>query len=200
MKEHKMKMILSDCDGVCLDWGTQFHKWMAFHGHVRVDFDPFVYYKEMQYNMDPAEAMVWSDRFNQSGWIMDLQPMPDAVPNVSKLHKAGYKFHVITALGVDPYAQKLRQWNLDAVFGTGVVTRLTLTNGSRHGGKVEALSEYRGSGLYWIEDRQKHAEVGLEMGLKSILFSQPHNLDYKVPSGMIRAASWDEICQIVLDS
>ena len=30
------KIIITDCDGVLLDWETAFHKWMESHGHVLV--------------------------------------------------------------------------------------------------------------------------------------------------------------------
>ena len=29
----KDKIILTDCDGVCLDWEYGFHTWMQAHGH-----------------------------------------------------------------------------------------------------------------------------------------------------------------------
>ena len=30
---NKNKIILTDCDGVCLDWEYGFHTWMSTHGH-----------------------------------------------------------------------------------------------------------------------------------------------------------------------
>ena len=32
------KIILTDADGVLLDWESAFHKWMESHGHVTVSY------------------------------------------------------------------------------------------------------------------------------------------------------------------
>ena len=34
---NKNKIILTDCDGVCLDWEFAFHTWMETNGHVAVN-------------------------------------------------------------------------------------------------------------------------------------------------------------------
>ena len=39
----KQKIILTDCDGVVLDWEEGFSVWMEHHGHKKVDGYQFVY-------------------------------------------------------------------------------------------------------------------------------------------------------------
>ena len=44
--------------------------------------------------------------------------------------------------------------------------------------KDQALSEYADSGCWWIEDKPENAQVGLKLGLRSMLMEHGHNMDY----------------------
>jgi len=59
--------------------------------------------------------------------------------------------------------------------------------------KDEALEQYRDSGCFWIEDKAENAELGIELGLESILVDHTFNQECTVQ----RAKSWKEIYGII---
>jgi hypothetical protein len=97
---------------------------------------------------------------------------------VKRLHEEhGYVFHCITSLSLDANAGKLREMNLRKLFGKTAFERIVCldTGADKH----EALSEYRDSGLWWIEDKPENAEVGLDLGLRSMLMEHGHNMTHQ---------------------
>lgn len=191
-----MKTILSDCDGVLLDWETHFHEWMRSKGYDKLGANTYDIHEQYP-GMVKAEAKAHIREFNESAWMCCLEPLRDARSGVAQLTEAGYQFTVITSLSKDPYAKKLRQQNLDTVFGkTPWQDLVCLDTGAD---KDHELEPYRDSGLWWIEDKPENCETGLKVGLKPILISHPHNMDYHNP-GVTRAADWAEVVKIIKEN
>jgi len=112
----KNKVILTDCDGVILDWLYAFDQWMARHGYTVVEEGQ--YQMELKYGLERAEAKRLVRMFNESAAIRKLPPLRDAIKYVRKLHEEhGYIFHAITSLSKDQYACHLRTKNLRELFG-----------------------------------------------------------------------------------
>ena len=57
------------------------------------------------------------------------------------------------------------------------------------------LAEYKDTGLYWIEDKPTNAELGLKMGLKSLVVEHAFNLHYEGGAPFVK--NWREIYEIV---
>jgi FMN phosphatase YigB (HAD superfamily) len=93
----KDKVILTDADGVCLDWEYSFGYWMQRHGYtVKVED---VYEMDIKYDMPKPEMKRLIRMFNESAWIRKLPPLRDAIKYMKKLHEEeGYIFHCITSL------------------------------------------------------------------------------------------------------
>lgn len=185
----KDKVILTDCDGVLLDWEYKFHQWMHRKGFERVkDADQF-YHIEEQYSFSKEFKQQIVKQFNECATIGHLTPLRDAVHYVRKLHEQhGYMFHVITAQTDDPYAQQLRIENLKRVFGENVFERFVIldTGAEKH----EALSEYKDSECFWVEDHIHNVEVGISLGLTGVLMSHTHNRTY---DGCLTVHNWKQI-------
>jgi hypothetical protein len=189
------KLIVTDCDGVVLGWEPQFHKWMAYRGYKRVYSDTYSLHEHYE-NLTADQAMDLIVEFNGSSWMLAVPAFRDARTGIARLAEAGYKFHAITAMGDDPYSAKLRQMNLDNLFGKDVFVELTMVE--LGGCKRAALEQYRGSSLPWIEDSASHAADGFEMGLDVYLVDQLYNQDNV--AGTKRVSYWSEICNFILDS
>jgi hypothetical protein len=118
----------------------------------------------------------------------------DAIHYVKKLHEEhGYVFHCITSLSKNRNAQKLREMNLDKLFGRTVFEQVVcLATGAD---KDQALEPYRDSGLFWIEDKTENAEVGANMGLKSIIMEHGFNMNYSGPIPLVK--NWAQIYDII---
>jgi FMN phosphatase YigB (HAD superfamily) len=196
MSAKENKLLLTDCDGVLLEWEKTFHQYMHSLGHQRAYSNS--YWQEESYpglSQEQAQQMVYN--FCTSAWMMDLPAFRDAEEGVARLANAGYRLHVITAMGTDPYAKQLRQINLDKLFGKGTVVELTTVDPYDPQAKRPVLTEYKDSGLFWIEDSWKNYCLGEELGLKSILLDHPHNQQHQ-DSQIKRVSSWSEICDKLL--
>lgn len=191
-----MKTILTDCDGVILDWETHFHKWMRSKGYDKLNANTYDIHEQYP-GMVKAEAKAHIREFNESAWMCCLMPFRDATIGISQLVEAGYVFDVITSLSSDPYAKKLRQQNLNTHFGETPWNRLECldTGADKH----SALEPYRDSGLWWIEDKPENAVVGADMGLRSIIIDHAHNREESDPR-IQRAANWAEVVKIILEN
>lgn len=186
--------ILTDCDGVWLDWISTFHKHMQALGHVTSD--------TVSYDMqDKYPTMSRSDihnavlEFNNSSAIASLPALRDSIAGVEKLRKAGYTFDMITSLSEKPAAKDFRQQNLDAVFGPdSVETLISIKCGAD---KDEELVKYEGTGLWWIEDKPENCDTGLKFGLRPILIDHTTNQWYN-NENVIRVSNWQQLCGVIL--
>ena len=176
MRNDHERIILTDVDGVLLNWGYAFKVWMEQKGYdVK---DPDVYNVDKIFDMERAESKKMVRHFNESASIGFLPPLRDAIHYVRKLHEEhGYVFHAITSLSLDPHAAKLREQNLAKLFGESAFEKVVCLDTGAD--KDEALEPYRDSNFVWIEDKVENAEVGDKLGLDSILIEHAYNMDNK---------------------
>jgi len=187
------KMILTDADGVLLNWEFAFDCWMEARGHKKVRSD--CYDMALSYGVEKVEIRKSIKLFNESAAIGFLPPHRDAMHYVKRLHEEhGFVFRVITSLSLDPHAQKLRAKNLKKLFGTAIESVICLDTGAD---KDEALAPYEGSEMYWVEDKVENAEVGAALGLTSLLMEHRHNMDYAGVYPIQTVRSWKDIYEIV---
>jgi hypothetical protein len=187
------KVIITDVDGVLLDWGYHFNRWMIAKG-FSFKGDRNSYNVDEIFGLDKKETRNIIKHFNESAEIAFLSPLRDAVKYVRKLHEEhGYVFHCITSMTTNRAAQELRKRNLETVFGPGLFEEcIFLATGAD---KDEALKPYIGSGCYWIEDKPQNADLGVSYGLNTLLVAHPYNIDY---SGKARKVqNWKEIYNII---
>jgi len=171
-----MKVILTDCDGVLLDWEYPFNCWMEEHGHRLVD--PLKYAVSRRYDISEDDAHRCVRLFNESAAMGFLPPLRDAMHYVKKLHeKHGYVFHVITSMGRDKNAHQLRKMNLRKIFGETAFVDFTFLD--IFADKSPALSKYIDSGAMWIEDKYKNAQLGKQYGLQCVLMEHGHSLEFE---------------------
>ena len=184
------KVILTDCDGVLLDWEYHFYKWVwETHGLEQ---------KQSIYSVAKALEIPWKEsallikEFNESEMMKKLSPLRDAVKYVRKLHEEhGYIFHIITSQSDDPTAQDYRKENLFNVFGD-VFDGFTILKTGQNKDKV--LAKWEGTECFWIEDKVANLEMGEVAGLEGILMDHHWNkdcIDFK------RVKTWKEIYNII---
>ena len=188
----KNKVILTDCDGVILDWVYAFDQWMARHGYVVVE--PSQYQMELKYDMERVDAKRLVRMFNESAAIRKLPPLRDAIKYIRKLHEEhGYIFHAITSLSKDQYACHLRTKNLRELFGdTAFEKYVYLDTGAD---KDDELVKYEGTGCWWVEDKPENAECGTKFGLNSLLIDHDFNKEYA--GDIPRVQNWKEIYELI---
>jgi hypothetical protein len=134
-------------------------------------------------------------QFNESARIGFLPGLRDSIKYVKKLHDEGYVFHCITSLSTDYYAGKLREQNLERLFGKGVFEKLVCLDCGDD--KDEGLLPYKDSGCIWVEDKPSNALTGHRMGLRSILIDHNFNQYFDNPD-IIRVSKWKEIYEEIV--
>jgi FMN phosphatase YigB (HAD superfamily) len=95
------KVILTDADGVLLDWIYAFDMWMKRHGYNITN--PNAYSVAVRYETEDGKRL--AKMFNESAWIRKIPPFKDAIKYVKKLHEEhGYVFHCISSLSDDDFS------------------------------------------------------------------------------------------------
>jgi hypothetical protein len=190
----KNKLILTDADGVILDWEWAFAVWMEEHGFTKVQGWEYIYNIGQRYGIDPEQGHKLIKIFNESAAIGFLPALRDSMYYVKRLHEEhGYEFHCITSLSTDRNAGRLREMNLRKLFGNAIESVICLDTGAD---KDEALAPYQGSGMWWIEDKPANADVGYQLGLRSILIEHGHNMHHLCNYPVVK--NWRELYKIIL--
>lgn len=189
------KVILTDCDGVLMNWEYAFNVWIQSHGYKMVEGGENYYDMGDRYGLDSQTKRLLCKMFNESASIGFLPPLRDAMYYIDLIHrKLGYTFHMITSLSLDQSAQKLRIQNTEKLFGPTAFEKFIFCDTGAD--KDEALEPYRDSGLLWVEDKIENAELGDRLGLLSVLMEHGHNMDY-VNDDIRIFKNWEEIYNIL---
>lgn len=187
----KQRIILVDCDGVCLDWEYAFDVYLQQHGFRKVEGGNLKYDIGKRYGIDREQGRRLIKIFNESAHIGFLPPLRDSMYYIKRLHEEhGCVFHAITSLSRNENACELRRMNLRKLFGQTAFERFVFLDTGED--KDHVLQEYQGSGLWWIEDKIVNCEVGHRLGLRPLLMEHGHNLEFEHPD-IPRMRNWREI-------
>ena len=199
------RIILTDVDGVLLEWEHHFTKWMLqrtlfdekgarYHPYRLLPNKENTYEMAERFGLTVTEIRKEIREFNRSAWMGTQRPMLESQTWVKLLAAEGWTFIPITSQTSDIPAQQLRKKRLGELFGDHVFTNYHIlgTGADKDG----ALAEFHNTGLYWVEDKPKNAVAGLKYGLKPILIDHPYNQDFDHPE-VIRVSNWQDIHKIV---
>ena len=193
------KVILTDADGVLLNWEYAFSCWMQQHGHTEVENANWIYDIGERFGVTKETGKLLVKQFNESAAIGFLPALRDAMYYVKRLHEEhGYVFRCITSLSLDKNAYKLRKMNLEKLFGDTAFEELVCLDTGAD--KDDALEQYRDSGLYWLEDKLSNAQLGLDLGLNAILIEHGFNMNDNIPEGMKKVVNWKEVYEHIVNN
>jgi beta-phosphoglucomutase-like phosphatase (HAD superfamily) len=187
----KKKIIVTDVDGVILNWEDAFQVWMEHQGFKKVIKHKLIYNAASQFNLSKEEGKKWVRLFNQSAAIGFLPPLRDAQEVLTLLNKNyGYRFVVCTSLSNDKSAQELRTRNLKKYFGDIFEEFVYLDTGAD---KDEALyklaKKYRG--CLWVEDKVENAYAGEAVDFEPVVMEHGYNMNEEHP--FFVAKNWEDI-------
>ena len=199
------RIILTDVDGVLLEWEHHFTKWMLqrtlfdekgarYHPYRLLPNKENTYEMAERFGLTVTEIRKEIREFNRSAWMGTQRPMLESQTWVKLLAAEGWTFIPITSQTSDIPAQELRKKRLGELFGDHVFTNYHILGTGAD--KDSALAEFHDTGLYWVEDKPNNAVAGLKYGLKPILIDHPYNQDFDHPE-VIRVSNWQDIHKIV---
>ena len=188
------RIILTDVDGVLLEWENHFTKWMISRGYKLKD--NFVSEYNMQKRFEDHNLNIKTEirEFNKSAWMGTQPPMPGSQTWVKLLHAEGWTFIPISSQTSDIPAQELRKRRLEELFGEYAFYNFHILETGQD--KDDVLAEFHGTGLWWIEDKWTNAYAGLKYGLKPLFIDHPYNREYSHPD-ITRVNNWQDIHKIV---
>ena len=200
------RIILTDVDGVLLEWEHHFTKWMLqrtyfdkkgsrYHPYRLLEDKENTYEMAERFGVTIPEIRKEIREFNRSAWMGTQRPMPGSQTWVKLLHAEGWTFIPITSQTSDKPAQELRKKRLEELFGKQVFSNYHILGTGAD--KDSALAEFHNTGLYWVEDKPKNALAGLKYGLKPLLFDHPYNRDFNHPE-ITRVNNWKQIHEILV--
>jgi hypothetical protein len=188
---HGNYTILTDADGVLLNWRDSFDYYMMKEHNIFAEGDVRTYDQTVRYNMPFEDMQRYILQFNNSSNIGFLPPLYDSVKYVNKLYELGYTFVVITSLSLNPYSQELRTRNLKTIFGDAMREIIYLDTAAEKDDILEEYSDYY-PGHYWIEDKVKNAFVGAKFGFDSLLLKHPYT-KLEDTTGIAVMSNWKSI-------
>ena len=199
------RIILTDVDGVLLEWERHFTKWMLqrtlfdergarYHPHRLLPDKQNTYEMAERFGVTKEQIRKEIREFNRSAWMGTQRPMLESQTWVKLLAAEGWTFIPITSQTSDIPAQQLRKKRMGELFGAHIFTNYHIlgTGADKDG----ALAEFHDTGLYWVEDKPHNALAGLKYGLKPILIDHPYNRDFEHPD-ITRVNNWQDIHKIV---
>ena len=188
------RIILTDVDGVLLEWEFHFTKWMVSRGYKLKENFKSEYDMQKRFADHNVDIKSKIREFNRSAWMGTQNPMPESQTWVKLLHAEGWTFIPISSQTSDIPAQELRKSRLEELFGEHVFYNFhILDTGSA---KDDVLAEFHGTGLWWVEDKWTNAIAGLKYNLKPLFIDHDYNRKYKHPK-IRRVKNWEHIHNIL---
>lgn len=188
------KLILTDCDGVLLNWNDGFNKFMSQKGFPQIPNTDHEYNISVRHNISTKDALKFMREYNEGEGVEHLEPFADSVKYVNKLSRLGFRFIVVTSISNHPDAKIRRVRNLENVFGKVFDDVHCIEMGAS---KAFTLMEWADTGYFWIEDHMRQAEAGYEAGLRPILINHPYNTHYK--TDLFRTVSYETPWKNIFD-
>ena len=199
------RIILTDVDGVLLEWERHFTKWLQLRSYFDKNGNRNYPYKlldakhdnyDMSKRFEISKETISQEirEFNRSAWMGTQRPMLESQTWVKLLHAEGWTFVPITSQTSDIPGQALRKKRLGELFGEHVFSNYHILGTGAD--KDSALANFHDTGLYWVEDKPKNALAGLSYGLKPILIDHPYNRDFNHPD-IIRVNNWKQIHEML---
>lgn len=186
------KTILTDVDGVILDFLGAFEQWVIQQGYdinenaIGHDFDLSLAFKD-----DVDAIQVIRDFFN-TDMASNLMPLRESNIHLGELNDNGYDFIAITACpNLDDVLENRKNniknaigFDFKQIIGAGFLS-----------GKKDILSRYSPS--VWVEDNLDHAIIGAELGHQVFLIDHPYN---QGKGQFTRVNCWEEIKYTILNN
>lgn len=170
-------IILTDCDGVLLNWVNGFDEWMLKKGYTKHTSSEYDVQHTYQISAEEADRLVL--QFSESAAIGFLETWGDSFLYLNKFRLLCHgEIHVISSFSDDIYSDHLRRRNLNVHFGDIFYRYIFLPCGAD---KTKELLHYKkiqdntAERIIWIEDKPENACIGAKMGFETFLIRQPYN-------------------------
>lgn len=190
--------IITDVDGVLLNWELGFQNWMEGQKGVipKHRNDPSTYDLQDKYDLPDGRILDFIEEFNIDPSFGKLLPVRDSalvVPNLLQ-HKDLDWFWLSCASRRDgrdaTLTKEMRHHNLEYEFGQPIEGECLKIRDS----KINALQSFDPANSIFIEDSLSHALDGAELGYQTFLLAYPYNRPVdEYPDNLHWVSNWFDI-------
>ena len=177
-------IILTDIDGVVLDWVGALKIFLQHSGIKTATPDPTEWHLD-KWILAPNPNKV-IDNFNKTAMFGKLRPFVDAKYMIPKLSNS-FTFVGITSCSSDEETVVRRFNNIEDIF-PGIFYNIHFLD--LGDSKTDALNEY--APTIWVEDNTSNALAGAHSGHECFLINRSYNVNDK-PDGVKKIDSWHDI-------
>jgi 5'(3')-deoxyribonucleotidase len=185
MKRTKKPVLLTDVDGVVVDWVKTFGEFVTSKGFTLQFEHPQTWGMTEWFNASANQITELITEMNSSEIFARIPIFPDAQKVLPQLAEK-YDLVAITSCSNDALTIARRKRNLEMIDVKFKEVHCLNFNES----KKDWLKSYPTT--VWVEDRFEGAECGVETGHKSILINRPYNLNQSHQK-IIKVDSWYQI-------
>jgi len=197
-----MLNIITDVDGVLLDWFNGFERWIVDVKGIKPlhDTTPSKYALTDKYPLTSKEIVDYIAEFNSSEYFSQLKPVDGSIEFLSMLLLDKTKNIVWLSSGATEGKEEecfdMRAKNLKECFGVDMPGTLLPMSAK----KDECLKKYKeefGYDMVFIEDSLDHAKTAIKLGIKTILLGYSYNTTHYSSKLLYKAKNWSEIYSAV---
>lgn len=197
-----MLKVITDVDGVLLDWFKGFETWITevkgvkpIHGAT-----PSMYRLTDKYPLTTKEISDHIAEFNSSSYFAELKAIDGAVQFLNFLMMDNTKDVAwLSAGSVEGHEEECfdrRSANLRNCFGRDIPGTLLVMDTPKDD-YLKAYKEECGDDLVFIEDSLSHAEVAIKLGIRTILLNYSYNTTKNNSKLLYKAKNWEDIYNII---
>ncbi len=162
--------LISDVDGVAMDWTQGFVNYMASIGHHALHANPSTFGMT---DIFPELEKPWTHimDYQHSPFYEQVRAYEDAKETYGRLHDLGAKIVFLSSCGETDFIKTTRENTLNSEFSGKFDDIILLPFGAS---KLDALSKFK-KGSVFIDDQVHIAQEGVLMGHNSFLRDMPYN-------------------------
>ena len=184
-----MSLILTDIDGVVLQWESAYENYMKSIG-----LDP-LHFKDRIHKIDPKtlgitfteESRRFVEQFQSDPIYGNLPPFEDALRGIHRLHSEGWTFIGITCCGTNETIVRLRHENIEKYF-PNIFTKIHTLE--VYDSKENCLKQYEPA--VWVDDIPRHVLSGINCNHETYWLKRYPDFGHFDPRCSI-VSNWDEI-------
>ncbi len=197
------KTLVTDCDGVLLQWLTHVPDFVEDLGldasHLKdcLKGNQFIPFFDLFAATNEKEAFERLEAYQTSEYLKKLPVIENGSEKVISDLSKEYEIIVVTSFSENPIAQKNRAENLELRFGNSISDLICLPQSADKTEVLKDLAKSRDVKI-WLDDQIKHVHHGINAGIDSYQYT--HGMECGRNTGEVKEIdSWKKVHSMFLN-
>lgn len=197
-------VLLTDCDGVLLQWLAHTPKFVEQLGfdssHLKdaLNGNQYIPFFDIFCANNEIEAMERLRQYNESEFMRSLPVIEDQAIEVVERISNKFDIIVVTSISDSPLTYQYRKENLEVHYGDSITDLICLPPDADKSEILNELAESRDVRM-WLDDQVRHVHPGIQAGIPSYQFT--YGMDCGRNTGEVpEMSSWLKVEQCLFES